>query len=578
MGVRRLLLRKVLVALIAAASLVGGGLYFWHWSKYSVAGAPTLDIRALTESGKVRHAAASPDGRYVAYEVRENGKSELRLLQVATERDAVVLPGTRERILSLHFSPDGNYVYFLRELDSKDSDTLGVFKIATLGGPATPLATDAKMYSVTVSPDGKQVAYIARTQSESQIMAVDPDGGNRRVLARRPIAFGFWFLEWSPRPNILAAVAISKAGMGLVSVDVSKGEIRDLNVTGWNAVGQPAWSPDGETVYTPALPAQGNSIFQVWAFDARTGAHRPVTSGSTNYFQPSLSATDAGDLVAITTAPNMTLWVTDPSGHASQVPALRSEGSDSVVWVDNRVVTSDVNEIIVHDLGTQTSNKIRSYSTIYRQLAPCGPVRVAYWAADAKRSSHIARTEITSGSTSALTDGTREDEPTCTQDGATLVFAHCEDQGNRCFLTRKSLDSGNSIVLHEFTSTDPNPYPAISPDGKNVLFLEQHAQDPYTWATIIPIGGGEPARLRMPVAFGEVDGFTWAADGKSVLYGRNENGVGNIWSMPLGDKSPKKLTAFESDAIYAFGVSPDNRLAISRGNFLFDVVLIKNVR
>lgn len=105
--------------------------------------------------------------------------------------------------------------------------------------------------------------------------------------------------------------------------------------------------------------------------------------------------------------------------------------------------------------------------------------------------------------------------------------------------------------------------------------MERDAKDPYSWARIIPVAGGEPARLRMPVPINEVGGFTWAADGKAVLYARNKNGVGNIWSMPLEGKSPKKLTNFESDVIWAFGVSPDKRLAISRGNFLMDAILIK---
>lgn len=58
-----------------------------------------------------------------------------------------------------------------------------------------------------------------------------------------------------------------------------------------------------------------------------------------------------------------------------------------------------------------------------------------------------------------------------------------------------------------------------------------------------------------------------------------ENGVANIWSAPIdGKTSPKKVTNFQSDRIFAFDVSPDNRFAISRGVRVSDVVLIKNVR
>jgi Tol biopolymer transport system component len=228
-----------------------------------------LDVRALTESGKAIRAAATPDGRYIAYVNNDAGKYELRLLQVATERDVQILSGVHQRIRSLHFSPDGNFIYFLRQLDPSDPDALGVFRIATLGGPATPLATDARMYSLTVSPDGKQIAYIAETQSESQIVAIDPEGTNRHVLAKRSLASGFWFIEWSPFLNTLAAIAIGQDDMGLVSVELPAGAIRDLSVSGWGAVGQPAWSPDGATIFAPAVPfSNPPSIMQIWAFDA----------------------------------------------------------------------------------------------------------------------------------------------------------------------------------------------------------------------------------------------------------------------------------------------------------------------
>jgi hypothetical protein len=69
-----------------------------------------------------------------------------------------------------------------------------------------------------------------------------------------------------------------------------------------------------------------------------------------------------------------------------------------------------------------------------------------------------------------------------------------------------------------------------------------------------------------------------APDGMSVLYARTEHGVGNIWSAPLDGRPPKRLTAFDSELIFSFAVSPDNRLVISRGIKVSDVVLISNIR
>jgi tricorn protease-like protein len=62
------------------------------------------------------------------------------------------------------------------------------------------------------------------------------------------------------------------------------------------------------------------------------------------------------------------------------------------------------------------------------------------------------------------------------------------------------------------------------------------------------------------------------------MYALYEKGVGNIWSMPLDGKRPKKLTAFDADEIYAFDVAPDGRMAMSRGDEVSDIVHLRNVR
>ncbi len=308
------------------------------------------------------------------------------------------------------------------------------------------------------------------------------------------------------------------------------------------------------------------------------------------YSEQTLSATANDDLVANSVAEETNLSVTDQSGQPYPLPVLRGEGSDAVIWVDNRIVTGNATEMVVHDPDGRNPTKLRSYSSLYRQLARCGPGNVVYWANDAKRHSHIARTDITTGSSSALTDGPDDAQPTCTADGSTLVFVHCSDKGDNCALTRRSLDSGQSRELYQFDPADNNvsgdPSPSVSPDGKSVLFWRYTpAQDSYEWAAIIPLAGGEVKKVRMPVPASQFVGqgtwgaFRWAADGKSILFRRNESGVENIWSVPLAGGAPRRITNFDSDQlIFAFDVSPENRLVISRGNWVSDVVLIKNVR
>jgi hypothetical protein len=49
--------------------------------------------------------------------------------------------------------------------------------------------------------------------------------------------------------------------------------------------------------------------------------------------------------------------------------------------------------------------------------------------------------------------------------------------------------------------------------------------------------------------------------------------------VPLAAGAPRKITNFDTDQfIFAFDVSLENRLVISRGNRISDVVLIKKVK
>ena len=534
---------------------------------------PRLQVRTLTQTGAAYRAAVAPDGRYVAYVSKQNGQYELRLLQVATERDVPLLPGAPLLIRSLHFSPDGNYIYFLRQVRREDSEGLGVFRIATLGGPPTLVASDARPHSVTVSPDGKQVAYIGRAPGESLIVAVDFDGSNRHVLARRPAGSYFWFVEWSPRLDTLAAVVDREEGMGLVRIELPSGAVHPLAGEGWGSLGQPAWSPDGSIIYTASVN-EADIARQVWAFDAHTGAPRQLTSSPNAYGQWGLSASASGDLVGTTDVPNCTLWVTNPSGHLAAIPSSKDAGTFGVAWVNDRIVTSNARALTVSEPDGRNAGTVRVPST---KPARCGPTHVVYGAVDAARKSHIARVDILAGTTTPLTEGPYDSDPTCTPDGSTLVFNRCVPQEGRCYLESRSLASRRSLRL--FTAEMGGDWfhpsdPTVSWDGSKVLFRSQ-GKDPYAWAAIVPISGGPVEPLRMAFSDGDVDSYRWAPGDRSILcVRRDEKGVENLWSMPLDGKPPRRVTSFEADFLYAFDVSADNRLVLSHGSGLRDVVLI----
>ncbi len=96
---------------------------------------------------------------------------------------------------------------------------------------------------------------------------------------------------------------------------------------------------------------------------------------------------------------------------------------------------------------------------------------------------------------------------------------------------------------------------------------------------MIPFEGGEPVyefdvdqtiRDKAPV---------WTADGRAITYVLHRGGVSNIWSQPLDGGTPKQLTDFKTDRIFAYDWSRDGKhLLLARGTVSNDVVLISDFR
>jgi eukaryotic-like serine/threonine-protein kinase len=574
----RSLPKWILPAVIIAAL---SGLGFWFFkSRTGVTTSDSqsmFDIRALTSTGHATVAGLSPDGRYVAYVNRENGKSELRLLQTSTGRDVVILPAMAEVMAAPHFSPDGDFIYFLRELNIKASLSAGVFRIATLGGPATPVATDAAWFGLALSPDGKQLAYasdVAKGNEGQQIVVIHGDGSSRRVLttANDP----FWFLEWSPQGDRIAGVTFTDPGMKLVTLSAADGSVRDVNSGGWESLGQPVWTRDGKTIFAPGVPL-GGATKQIWAIDSLSGTRHPVTSGTTEYNQFTLSIAAAGDLLAGTTNFDSELWVTDPGGEQpNRIGAGTNEGSDSVAWVGDHIISSNVRALTVRDLRGGSPRQFSSYSTLQRQLARCGPTQAAFLANDEKHHSHIGRIDVSTGIAGPVSDGPDDAKPDCTSDGSVVVFRQCSPDSDRCYIVKKSFQSPQVTRLVPLNAADSG-YPRVSPDGSTVLFQrEPDPKEPYRWLGLVPSAGGEVRYLEMPIPTADAEAVRWSPNSRTLLFSWRQNGVGNIWSMSVAGGRAKQVTHFDRDYIFDFDVAPDGRLAISRGKRVQDIVLIKN--
>ena len=154
-----------------------------------------------------------------------------------------------------------------------------------------------------------------------------------------------------------------------------------------------------------------------------------------------------------------------------------------------------------------------------------------------------------------------------------IVYSDDPFTGNR--LARVSVEGGETSPVYEKRSQ----WPEVSPDGLQIaLRAWSPGESRFRWE-IIPFEGGDVVRALEIELPGDPTRVQWSPDGKALTYVREEGGIGNIWSQPIGGGPPEQLTHFDNGRIASFSWSPDgNRIALSRGRSLRDLILISNFR
>lgn len=168
-------------------------------------------------------------------------------------------------------SPDGRVVaYTLIQPDSLGEDyRQGIWTVRASGG--TPRRLVERGSTPRWSPDGRQIAYLARDGSvdgATQLWRISPDGGApRRVTNSASPVTDF---AWAPNGRTIAftaAVVDSAGGAGrsltqIHLVDLASGQVRQLTridrtiiVHSWDPDANLSWSPDGRRIAFSSKPS-----------------------------------------------------------------------------------------------------------------------------------------------------------------------------------------------------------------------------------------------------------------------------------------------------------------------------------
>jgi Tol biopolymer transport system component/predicted Ser/Thr protein kinase len=463
-------------ALLLAMAGISWGVYYWLAQK--AVPFQKTEITRLTTNGKVKIAAISPDGRYVAYvtgELDSFDKETLWVRQVGTGSDVQIVPPADVSYGELTFSRDGDFLY-VTQSESKDSSPGILYKIPVLGGTKKRLIVNAD--PMTLSPDGKRVAFLrdSKARHETALMVANEDGSGEKQLTIRKSPNGFGnSIAWSPNGKTIAvAFDNNEAGVRyffLVEVPVQGGAERPLTPKRWHWVRDLAWVADGRGLVVNTQE-RGRGPLQIEYVSYANGEVRRITSDLNYYLSVSITA-DSRAVATVQREFSFDAWVAPMAALDSAKPITSDRRSGGGTWSpDGRIVYSSSADWWVMEADGSNPKQLTSNAAdaenVRTRVSPDGHYIV--FVSDRSGSYQIWRMDSDGNNPKQLTDSPFQDFGLdCSPDGKWVVYSK---GGSEKGVWKVSIEGGNPVRLSDAKAEDPL---TISPDGKMIAYSYEDA-------------------------------------------------------------------------------------------------------
>ncbi|MBS1794078.1 MAG: protein kinase [Acidobacteria bacterium] len=581
-----------LTIVLSAIILAIGGLFLMP--KLFGSGPPVfLSIQAsrLTDNGTANLAEISPDGKFVAFINRQDGRESLVVRQVATGSLVTLVQPSMTMFFQPTFSADGNYIYFVQT--EKGVGTL--YEIPTLGGETKKIIVDVDS-KPTFSPDGKRLAFIRHNPTEGgdTIVTVDADGANPGdFLKTKEIGYDqFIGVDWAPAGDKLLAGVFKNRGelnpkLQLAIISLKDKQFDFLGEKGWIGLRNFEWLHDGSGVILVGKSNPGENS-QIWFISYPRGETRQITNDTSDYGSISLAA-DNGQMIATRIDTISSLWSRVPqTGEMRQLlgenknllgfAGLSQAPDGRIMFVKN--TGKEVNVFAIDEAGG-SEKQLTSGGGINQNPVASPDGRYIFFSSNRNGGFSVWRMNADGTSPLQLTNdpGAVDTQLQVSKDGRNVIFMRQTSDGGRTRLMKVPVAGGEAQpVLPESGASEF--FPRLSADGKLIAYhtFEFDSRNPNIEPKVKVLGfdGDKLDKSGREFESHINPEFKFSPDSKSLTY-LNRAGIDNLWSLSFDDRKEKPLTDFTSGNISNFIWSNDGRrLFIVRTLFNSDLVLIKD--
>lgn len=564
----------LIVLLILAAAAYG---IYSLVTRHPMRAFRNFTVRKVTEDGNAAMVAISPDGNYTLTMMRDStGLASLWLRNVPTNSNTQVQPPSDTYYNGLRFSPDGNYLYFVRS-DPGNTDLRFLYRAPLLGGTPERLAEDVDS-NITFSPDGHRVAFMRYDNPEQgkyRLIVRSLDSGEETVLTGGPSAQGLMNPAWSPDGKTILCV-VNQPGdalTGLVAVDLASGQ-QKLVLSADAVFIRPTWLPDGHGLLVLVRGRDSNftrqQIFYVVYPD---GTMDPVTRDTNNYADLSVAAN--GQVLATVLSEerwNLQVMPANSSGTDARTVAPGAMFMNFTWTRDGRLLDDKDNRLnwVNPENGAKGAFPTEADSSNGDPVQCADGKYIVFLLGlrAGKDVQNVWRSDSSGGDLKQLTHGKADNFPLCAPDSKSVFYL----QGTH--VMQVPIDGGTPRTVSDL---QVEGFFDVSPDGRAVGFATiDHAVGHEERLALISIDTGQ---LMKKIEFQKprMGLVHFSRDGKSMVYPVRENNADNLWQQPLDGSAGRQLTSFKSEHIWDYHWSPDgSKLAIVRGHEDSDVVLIRS--